>query len=193
MIFFQSWHSACHGKLLDCWLVIFFVCVLCLIIIIVTMFRNTYQKGFLTVFSSTGSKPLANWSSHVKNGHIKRITDCDLTSLVLELMGRNVATTYICTPCPGYCSLGIKLPFLTLIVKNLKKFFTFEIQVYTVYLFMFPWIVLLYLLLYVRLDSRWQKSTASFSCIKLSVNYSSEAVLDIDAVVFVSGLESNSI
>lgn len=111
----------------------FFVCV-CLIIIIVTMFRNTYQKGFLTVFSSTGSKPLANWSSHVKNGHIKRITDCDLTSLVLELMGRNVATTYICTPCPGYCSLGIKLPFVTLIVKNLKKFFTFEIQVRFIFL-----------------------------------------------------------
>lgn len=93
------------------------------------MFRNTFQKGFLTVFSSTGSKPLANWSSHVKNGHIKRKTDAEVNSLVLELMGRNVATTFICTPCPGYCSLGIKLPFLTLIVKNLKKFFTFEIQV----------------------------------------------------------------
>lgn len=108
---------------------IFFTTPHCLIAIIITMFRNTYQKGFLTVFSSTGSKPLATWTTHVKNGHIKRITDCDLSSLVLELMGRNVATTYICTPSPGYCSLGIKLPFVTLIVKNLKKFFTFEIQV----------------------------------------------------------------
>ncbi|XP_063697866.1 uncharacterized protein LOC134828809 [Culicoides brevitarsis] len=93
------------------------------------MFRNTYQKGFLSVFSSTGSKPLANWSMHVKNGHIKRKTDTDLNSLVLELIGVNVATTFICTPCPGFCSLAIKLPFLTLIVKNLRKYFTFEIQI----------------------------------------------------------------
>lgn len=93
------------------------------------MFRNTYQKGFLSVFSSTGSKPLATWNVQVQNGHIKRVTDCDLSSLVLEIVGRNVATTYICTPCTGYCSLAIKLPFLILIVKNLKKFFTFEIQV----------------------------------------------------------------
>uniref|UniRef100_A0A336MXW1 CSON009126 protein n=1 Tax=Culicoides sonorensis TaxID=179676 RepID=A0A336MXW1_CULSO len=93
------------------------------------MFRNSYQKGFLTVFSSTGSKPLAIWSTHIKNGHIKRKTDCDLSSLVLEIIGSNVATAYISTPCPGHNSLGIKLPFLTLILKNLKKFFTFEIQI----------------------------------------------------------------
>lgn len=93
------------------------------------MFRNTYQKGFLSILSSTGSKPLSIWSSCVRNGHIKRLTDQEICSLVLELIGCNVATTFICAPRPGYCSLAIKLPFIILIVKNLKKYFTFEIQV----------------------------------------------------------------
>lgn len=133
------------------------------------MFRNTYQKGFLTVFSSTGSKPLATWTSHVKNGHIKRITDSELSSLALEMIGRNVATTYICTPCPGFCSLAIKLPFLTLIVKNLKKFFTFEIQVF--YLQCVPRLYFFNIL--DATDTRRPKPTASFSCVKLSVAYAS--------------------
>lgn len=93
------------------------------------MFRNTYQKGFLSIFSSTGSKPLAIWCVQAKNGHIKRVTDNDLNSLVLEMISSNVATTFICAPAPPCCSLAIKLPFIIMIVKNLKKYFTFEIQV----------------------------------------------------------------
>lgn len=65
----------------------------------------------------------------VQNGHIKRLTDNDIKSLVLELIGANVATTFISTPIGTRDTLGIKLPFLIIIVKNMKKFFTFEIQV----------------------------------------------------------------
>ncbi|XP_058832058.1 cilia- and flagella-associated protein 20-like [Topomyia yanbarensis] len=93
------------------------------------MFRNTYQRGILTVFSSSGSKPLAIWDIKTKNGHAKRVTDEELKLMSFELMGSNVATTYMVAPkcpCP---SLGIKLPFLVLLVKNLKKFFSFEIQI----------------------------------------------------------------
>lgn len=93
------------------------------------MFRNTYQRGFLTVFSSSGSKPLEIWDIVTKNGHAKRVTDEELKLMSFELMGANVATTYMVAPkcpCP---SLGVKLPFLVLLVKNLKKFFSFEIQV----------------------------------------------------------------
>ncbi|XP_053687117.1 cilia- and flagella-associated protein 20-like [Sabethes cyaneus] len=93
------------------------------------MFRNTYQRGFLTVFSSSGSKPLEIWDVVTKNGHTKRKTDEDLKLMVFELMGANVATTYMVAPrcpCP---SLGVKLPFLVLLLKNLKKFFSFEIQI----------------------------------------------------------------
>lgn len=65
----------------------------------------------------------------VANGHIKRLTDNDLKSVALEIMGVNVATTYISTPIEPRASLAIKLPFLVLIVKNMKKFFSFEVQV----------------------------------------------------------------
>uniref|UniRef100_A0A8C3PVB2 Cilia and flagella associated protein 20 n=51 Tax=Aves TaxID=8782 RepID=A0A8C3PVB2_CHRPC len=67
--------------------------------------------------------------SQVRNGHIKRITDNDIQSLVLEIEGTNVSTTYITCPADPKKTLGIKLPFLVMIIKNLKKYFTFEVQV----------------------------------------------------------------
>jgi hypothetical protein len=65
----------------------------------------------------------------VRNGHIKRITDNDIQSLVLEIISSNVSTTYITCPADPKKTLGIKLPFLVMIIKNLKKYFTFEVQV----------------------------------------------------------------
>ena len=97
------------------------------------MFKNTFQSGFLSILYSIGSKPLQIWDKHVRNGHIKRITDNDIQSLVIEIVGTNVSTTYI--KCPQEANgdkkatLGIKLPFLVMIIKNLKKYFTFEVTV----------------------------------------------------------------
>ena len=99
------------------------------------MFKNTFQSGFLSILYSIGSKPLQIWEKKVKNGHMKRITDGDIQSSVLEIMGTNVSTVYI--TCPAELggagavkgSLGIKLPFLVMIIKNLKKYFSFEVQV----------------------------------------------------------------
>jgi hypothetical protein len=65
----------------------------------------------------------------VRNGHIKRITDNEIQSLVLEIVGTNVSTTYVTCPADPKKTLGIKLPFLVMIIKNLKKYFTFEVQV----------------------------------------------------------------
>jgi hypothetical protein len=47
----------------------------------------------------------------------------------LEIVGTNVSTTYITCPADPKKTLGIKLPFLVMIIKNLKKYFTFEVQV----------------------------------------------------------------
>ncbi|EDW87980.1 cilia- and flagella-associated protein 20 [Drosophila yakuba] len=93
------------------------------------MYRSAYQKGFLTVLYSVGSSPLNNWSSYTKNGYIKRIYDEDIKSLVLEIMGSNVSTTFI--HCPSECKeqLGIKLPFLVLLIKNMHKYFCFEVKI----------------------------------------------------------------
>lgn len=65
----------------------------------------------------------------VENGHIKRITDEDIQSSALEIAGANVSTAYITCPADPAKTLGIKLPFLVMIVKNLNKYFTFEVQV----------------------------------------------------------------
>lgn len=75
------------------------------------------------------SKPLQIWDKKVRNGHIKRITDQDIQSSVLEIVGTNVSTTFITCPADASKTLGIKLPFLVMILKNLKKYFTFEVQV----------------------------------------------------------------
>ena len=47
----------------------------------------------------------------------------------MEIMSTNVSTTYIMCPADPTRTLGIKLPFLVMIIKNLKKYFSFEVQV----------------------------------------------------------------
>jgi hypothetical protein len=44
-------------------------------------------------------------------------------------MSDNVASTFVVTPADPQKTLGIKLPFLVMIIKNLKKYFSFEVQV----------------------------------------------------------------
>lgn len=63
----------------------------------------------------------------MRNGHIKRITDPDIQSSVLEIMGTNVSTNYITCPADANKTLGIKLPFLVMIIKNVRQFFLFTI------------------------------------------------------------------
>lgn len=43
-----------------------------------TMYRNTYQSGFLSILYAVGAKPLEQWATHVESGFIKRITDPDI-------------------------------------------------------------------------------------------------------------------
>jgi len=93
------------------------------------MFKNSYQGGFLSILYSIGSKPLQIWDKKVRNGHIKRLTDADIESSVLEIMGTNVSTSYISCPIDPQSTLGIKLPFLVMIIKNLKKYFSFEVTI----------------------------------------------------------------
>ena len=48
---------------------------------------------------------------------------------MLEIMGTNVSTTFVSCPADSNATLGIKLPFLVMIIKNLKKYFSFEVMV----------------------------------------------------------------
>ncbi|CAK1584681.1 unnamed protein product [Parnassius mnemosyne] len=92
------------------------------------MYRNKYQRGKLTIFYSVGSKPLEIWETHIKNGYVTRFLDQDIKSTVLEIGGTNISTTYISCP-KGNQVLGITMPFLVMIVKNLKKYFSFEVTI----------------------------------------------------------------
>ena len=47
-----------------------------------------------------------------------------------------VSTIYISCPSGDKQTLGIKLPFLVMIIKNLKKYFSFEVQVPVVFVWM---------------------------------------------------------
>jgi len=62
------------------------------------MFHNTFQSGLLSILYSLGSKPLQIWDKNVRNGHIKRITDEEIQSLIIEIAGANVSTAYISCP-----------------------------------------------------------------------------------------------
>ena len=44
-------------------------------------------------------------------------------------MGTNVLTNYIVCPAEVKITLGIKVSFLVMILKNLKKYFTFKVHV----------------------------------------------------------------
>lgn len=94
------------------------------------MYANKYQKGgFFTVFYAIGRNPLKLWKCQARSGHCKRVIDEDLNSTVLELMGTNVSTCKISSPVEPYSSLGVKLPFITIVLKNMQKYCTFEIEV----------------------------------------------------------------
>lgn len=67
--------------------------------------------------SNVALLPHAAHDHAVRNGHIKRITDDEIQSSVLEIMSSNVSTTFITCPADPQKTLGIKLPFLVMIVK----------------------------------------------------------------------------
>lgn len=92
------------------------------------MFRDRYQAGFLSLFS-LGAKSLTVWDQHVENGYIKRITDQDIRTSVMEIVSTNVNSTYVTCPKDSKEELGIKLSIMVLHIKYMKKYFTFEIQV----------------------------------------------------------------
>lgn len=92
------------------------------------MYREAYQRGMLTVFFSGGSKPLEIWETKTRDGYIKRFLDPEIKTMVLEIRGSNISTTYMACP-KGNQTLGITMPFLVMIVKNLMKYFSFEVTV----------------------------------------------------------------
>ncbi|KAF9919575.1 hypothetical protein FBU30_010851 [Linnemannia zychae] len=111
-------------------------------------------SGFLSIFYSLGSDPLQLWAKRVGpppsssksqstsndneasttptqpvEPHIDFLIDDTLNSRVLEIMSTHLPTTFITTPSLPTRTLGIKLPFLVFLVKNLGKYWSFEVAI----------------------------------------------------------------
>jgi hypothetical protein len=68
-------------------------------------------------------------SQEISKAHISRVADEHISSLTLEILSSNLADTYIsCPPRPDR-TLGIKLPYLVLLLKNLNRYFSFEVEI----------------------------------------------------------------
>ncbi|KAG0273283.1 hypothetical protein BGZ95_010906 [Linnemannia exigua] len=119
------------------------------------MFKNTFQSGFLSIFYSLGSDPLQLWAKRVgpppstsksqsgsneaespdtsppaqQEPRVDFLIDDTLKSQVLEILSTHLPTTFITTPSLATRTLGIKLPFLVFLVKNLGKYWSFEVTV----------------------------------------------------------------
>lgn len=70
-----------------------------------------------------------SYKKKTQNGYCKRIIDEDIKSVVMEIMGTNVSTMYFTCPRDPKQIMGVKLPFLVLLIKNMHKYFSFEVKV----------------------------------------------------------------
>ena len=74
--------------------------------------------GNLIILTFIRMKPLQGWETSVKNGHIKRVTDGDIQSAAIEIIGANVTNNYIAHPPDNTSSLGIKMHNIVLQIKS---------------------------------------------------------------------------
>ncbi|OUC48990.1 hypothetical protein D917_05810 [Trichinella nativa] len=93
------------------------------------MLRNTFQSGYLSLLFSLGNNPLQIWDKHASKGTIQILEDDDIKSEVIELSSNTVCETFISCPISSQDVLAIKLPFLILVIRNMEKYFSFEIHV----------------------------------------------------------------
>jgi len=61
-------------------------------------------------------------------GHVEMVIDDDILSNVLEIRG-DMHKNYITCPCDPNELLAISLPIFTIIIKNMRFFYQFEVQV----------------------------------------------------------------
>ncbi len=97
------------------------------------MFRDTFQSGFISIFSASGSHPLQLWDIHLQDDGeirlIKNIRDNDancnesnhISGPLIEMICSNISQNYIMCPfkmdsSPERPSLGITLPVLYLAI-----------------------------------------------------------------------------
>ncbi|ODM93950.1 Cilia- and flagella-associated protein 20 [Orchesella cincta] len=94
-----------------------------------SLFGQSIQAGILSIFHSGNDRALDIWEKQVRKGHIKKVHDVHISANTLEIMGANMASVFITTPIGIFQTLGVRLPFLVFVVKNLRKHFMFDVLV----------------------------------------------------------------
>ncbi|KAJ2709798.1 hypothetical protein H4R19_004065 [Coemansia spiralis] len=95
------------------------------------MLRHIYHSGIVTVLNSASSQPLQLWATaRGEGGHVAVEEDDDeVDGPVLCLRSADLQHTFVCIPRSAGETLGIKLPFLVMVVKNTGHLFGFEAEV----------------------------------------------------------------
>ncbi|KAI9505124.1 hypothetical protein GGI25_000370 [Coemansia spiralis] len=94
------------------------------------MLRGAYQSGILTVLNSASTQPLALWKSAIADtadSNINIVADDEIRSSVVSLQSDDLCKTHI--TCPETSTLGMKLPYLIVVMKNTDQLVGFEVQV----------------------------------------------------------------
>ncbi|OEH79740.1 cilia- and flagella-associated protein 20 [Cyclospora cayetanensis] len=87
-----------------------------------------FQSGYISILYSVGSHPLQLWARREGGGSsITKKRDDALGTTAIELRGP-VPACHICCPPDPEKALGVTLPVIVLLVKNLNKLFSFEVQ-----------------------------------------------------------------
>jgi hypothetical protein len=66
----------------------------------------------------------------IRKGAVKKVEDEMLKGLTIEIQGFNPMNNFITTPVGIHQTLGIRLPNMVMLVKNLRKMFLFDIMVH---------------------------------------------------------------
>mmetsp|Transcript_13509 Transcript_13509/g.38391 ORF Transcript_13509/g.38391 Transcript_13509/m.38391 type:complete len:188 (-) Transcript_13509:482-1045(-) len=94
------------------------------------MFKSSYQTGYLSIYYSLGSNALQLWGTRkADDDRIVEVVDSEIKSKCLELRSPHIPDCYV--SCPGLPdrTLGVRLPVLQLVLKNLGEHFSLEVEV----------------------------------------------------------------
>ncbi|KAI8325975.1 transcription factor IIB [Martensiomyces pterosporus] len=111
------------------------------------MLRSTYQSGILSILNSASRQPLGLWRAALGPGaasptgsstdleQLRNASYCSTTvdediasASVLELLSPSLRATYITCPKVPAETLGIRLPYLILVLKPIDHLFSFEVE-----------------------------------------------------------------
>ncbi|CAG7718346.1 unnamed protein product, partial [Allacma fusca] len=92
----------------------------------VTNWDGNASIGVRSLFYSADPNPLTLWERNVPSGNLHTVSDTSIHCDVIELTAENASENFIAIPVQPFGNLHIKQPIFVMIVKNIHRWFTFE-------------------------------------------------------------------